>query len=134
MQWHPSYTHIHVIHCTTETSRPSELSELLALTHPQSTFPAAQTRARTAPALPITDIHGQKKRKNLQAYVSHSWSWTRRVPMGTHFLMASLQPYSICPCKMPPAQLPHFWLSDPTQHVSNFSWLSQSSALFRQPQ
>lgn len=99
MQWHSSFTHIHIIHCTTETSRPSEPSELPASTHPQSTFPAAQTRVRRVPgwALPITNMYGQKKRKNLQAYVSDSWSWTRRGSRGDTFpdgFSPTLTPYA----------------------------------------
>lgn len=87
MQWHPSLTHIRIIHCTAETSRPTEPSELLALTHPGSTFPAAKTWVKSAPAraLSITNTYGQKKRKNLQAYVSHSWSWTRQGSHGDTF-------------------------------------------------
>lgn len=87
MQWHSSSTHIHIIHYRTETLRPAELCELLALTHPQSMFPAAQTRVRNVPAqaLPITNTYRQKKRKNLQAYVSHSSSWTRRGSRGDTF-------------------------------------------------
>lgn len=119
MQWHSSFTHIHIIHCTTETSRPSEPSELPASTHPQSTFPAAQTRVRRVPgwALPITNMYGQKKRKNLQAYVSDSWSWTRRGSRGDTFpdgFSPTLTPYA--PAKR--LQLSSHTsgcLSDPTQ-------------------
>lgn len=87
MQWQPSSTHIHIIHCTAANSSPTKPSELLHSAHPQSTLPATQTRLSAAPAqsLPLTDTYGQKKSKNLKAYVSHSWSWTRRGSRGDTF-------------------------------------------------
>lgn len=87
MQRQPSSTHIHIIHCSAANSSPTKPSELLHSARPQSTLPATQPGLSTAPAqsLPLTDTYGQKKSRNLKAYVSHSWSRTRRGSRGDTF-------------------------------------------------
>lgn len=116
MQWHPSFTHIHIIHCTTET---------LSLLNPWATSINSSPEHVSS----STD-KGQKCTSTGTA--NHWYIWAEKEEGPTSLCLTFLvldqtgfpwghiswwllsNPYSICPCKTPPAHLPHFWLSDPT--------------------
>lgn len=92
MQWHPSFTHIHIIHCSTEPR--GHLNPLsYGINTPGARF-QRHRRGSEAPAqaLLITETHG-RKRGGIYKLMSHiPGLGLDVVPAGTHFLMASLQP------------------------------------------
>lgn len=92
MQWHPSFAHIHITDCTATNLNPTEPHEPLELAHPQRVFPAAQPGSQQHQGSRCLAQNAEAEKKQKSKNLSHvpglEPDWP---PMGTNFLVASLQ-------------------------------------------
>lgn len=116
MQWHPSFAHIHLTHCTTANSNPTEPHKPLELAHPQCVFPAAQPGSQQhqgSHCLAQTCRGRKRTKKSKNLCPTFLVLDQTGLPWGHISRWLLSNPYSTCPCQRHRAQLPHFCLHQP---------------------
>lgn len=74
-------------------------------------------------------IWAEKEEESTSSCLTFLVSDQTRFPRGHISWWLLSNPYSICPCKTPPAQLPHFWLPDPSTFSTSWTFHDCPKAL-----